>query len=157
RRASDLVRGADVGEVRAGGLQVVVVAVHPHVDELVDLFLRQHAERARDLDVVAGVADRLDAVADLRHQSRVRAAHGRHDAGLRRARGRGLSGGLHQTGDVQPRRAHRCGEPARLRTEVTVLRTTAGLDADDALDLHLGTTPFHAHLVSKGQQFGDVF
>ena len=45
------VRGDDLGEVGAGGLEVVVVAVHAHVDQVVDLLLAEHAERRGDLDV----------------------------------------------------------------------------------------------------------
>ncbi len=35
---------------------------------------------------------------------------------------------------------------------MAVLGAAAGLEADDALDLDLGTTPFHPDLVRQGQQ-----
>src|SRR6202008_3953392 len=149
------VGGDDAREVRAGGLQVVVVAVHAHLDELVDLRLREHAERTGDLDVVAVVADRLDAVADLGQQPLVRAAHGGDDAELAGAGGGGLAGGPHQAGDVQPGRTHGRGELARLRAEVAVLGAAAGLQADDALDLDLRPAPAHPHLVGEREQLRD--
>ena len=89
------------------------------------------------------VADGLDALADLVHQARVRAAHGGDDAELRGAGGRRLPGGLDQAGDVQPRGAHRRLEPAGLGAEVAVLGAAAGLEADDALDLDLRAAPAH--------------
>ena len=89
-------------------------------------------------------ADRRDALAHLGHQPLVRPAHGGDDAELGGAGRGGLDGGLDQRRDVQPGRAHRRGEQARLRAEVAVLGAAAGLDRDDALDLDLGAAPAHA-------------
>ena len=48
-------------------------------------------------------------------------------------------------------RTGRLEEP-RLGAEVAVLRAAAGLQRDDALDLHLRAAPAHAHLVGQRQQ-----
>ena len=45
------VRGDDVAEVRAGGLEVVVVAVHAEVAQLLALLAGEDAERAGDVDL----------------------------------------------------------------------------------------------------------
>ena len=58
------VSGHHFGEEGLGRLEIVVVAVHAHLRQPLDLFLRQHAQRAGDLDVDL-VADRLDARGDL--------------------------------------------------------------------------------------------
>ena len=68
--------------------------------------------------------------------------------------GRGLLGGLHQLGDVQPHRAHRRGELPALAAEVAVLGAAAGLERDDALDLDLGPAPLHAYVVRELEQVG---
>src|SRR6185437_1430247 len=39
------------------------------------------------------------------------------------------------------------------RAEMTVLGASAGLQADDAFDLYLGTAPAHPHLVGEREQF----
>ena len=70
----------------------------------------------------------------------------------RRAGLGGLPRRLDQRRDVQPRRAHRRGEQARLRAEVAVLRAAAGLERDDALDLDLRPAPAHPHLVGEREQ-----
>src|SRR5205823_3106858 len=75
------VGGDHVGEVGAGRLQVVVVAVDAHVGQVVDLLLGEHAQGGGDLDVDR-VLDRLHALAHLLHQALVGAADGRHDAEL---------------------------------------------------------------------------
>ena len=126
--------------------------MHAHRGEPLDLLLGQHAQRAGDLDVDL-VADRLDARGDLRQQPLVGSAHGGDDAELGRAGLGGLLGGLHQARDVQPRAAHGRREKPRLRTEVAVLGAAAGLEADDALDLDVGSAPRHPDLVGKRQQF----
>ena len=97
-----------------------------------------------------------DAVADLRHQPLVGAAHGGDDAELGGTGGRGLLGGLDQLRDVQPHRAHRRGELAGLAAEVAVLGAAAGLEADDPLDLDLGAAVLHPDLVGKVEQLGDL-
>ena len=79
--------GDDVGEEGLAGFEVVVVAVHTHRDEVVDLTLGEHAEGGGDVDVDRG-ADRGDALAHLLHELVVRAADGGDDAELTRA-GRG--------------------------------------------------------------------
>ena len=145
------VGGDDVGEERPRRLQVVVVAVHAHLGEPLDLLLGEHAQRAGDLDVDL-VADRLDARGDLRQQPLVGSADGGDDAELGRAGLGGLLGRLDQARDVQPRAAHRRREEARLRTEVAVLGAAAGLEADDALDLDVGPAPRHPHLVREREQ-----
>ena len=53
-------------------------------------------------------------------------------------------------------RAHGGGEQPGLRAEVAVLGAAAGLEADDALDLHLGAAVAHAHLVGELQQLGQA-
>ena len=141
-----------LGKNELGGLEVVVVAVHTHRGEPVDLILVQHAQRAGDVDLHL-VADRLDARRDLAQQPLVGTAHRGDDAELGRAGLRGLLRRLHQAGDVEPRAAHRGGEQAGLRTEVAVLGAPAGLEADDALDLDLGAAPAHPDLVGQRQQF----
>ena len=145
------VGGHHVGEVRPAGLQVVVVAVHAHLDQVVDLLLGEHAQARRDLDVDRRL-DRGDALAHLLHQPVVRPAHRGHDAELGRTGRGGLPRRLDQRRDVQPDRAHRRGEQARLRAEVAVLGTAAGLQRDDALDLDLGAAPAHPHVVRELQQ-----
>ena len=140
------------GKCERDGLEVVVVAVHAHAGELVDLLLGEHAERARDLDVDL-VADGFDTRRDLREQTLVGAAHRGDDAELGGTGLGRLLGGLDEAGNVEPRGAHRRLEQARLRAEVAVLRAAAGLEADDALDLHLGTAPAHPHLVGEREQF----
>ena len=84
-------------EVGPGRLEVVVVAVHTHLGELVDLLLGQHAEGGRDVDVDRGL-DGGDALAQLGHQPVVGAAHGGHDAELRGTGRGGLLGCLDQRG-----------------------------------------------------------
>jgi hypothetical protein len=69
--------------------------MHPHLDQLIDLLLGEHAEARRDLDVDRGL-DRRDTLTHLRHQPLVGSAHRGHDAELRRARGGRLLRGLHQ-------------------------------------------------------------
>ena len=101
------------------------------------------------------VLDRLDPVADLRHQPLVGAADGGDDAELGRAGGRGLLGGLDQLRDVQPDRAHRRGELAGLAAEVAVLGAAAGLEADDPLDLDLRAAVLHPYVVGELEQLGD--
>ena len=100
------VGGDDLREVRAGGLEVVVVAVHAHRGEVVDLLLGEHPERRGDVDV-DGLLDRGDGFAHLGHQPLVRTAHGGDDAELRRA-GRG---GLRR----RPRPARGCRARRRAR------------------------------------------
>ena len=102
-----------------------------------------------DLDLVA---DRFDTRGHLGQQAFVGAADRRDDAELGSAGLGGLLGRLDQAGDVQPRAAHRGGEQAGLRTEVTVFRAAAGLEADDALDLDIRAAPAHPHLVRQTQQ-----
>ena len=106
-----------------------------------------------DLDLVA---DRLDAGGDLGHQPLVGTADGGHDAELGGTGLGGLLGRLDQARDVQPGAAHRRGEQPRLRAEVAILRAATGFQADDALDLDLGTAPAHAHLVGQREQFLQV-
>jgi hypothetical protein len=84
----------------------VVVAVHAHREERLDLLLSQHAQRARNLDVDF-VADRFDARGDLRKQALIGSAHRRDDAELGGARLGGLLGGLHQARNIQPSAAYR--------------------------------------------------
>ena len=100
--------------------------------------------------------DRRDALAHLRHQPLVGAAHGGDDAELGRAGGRGLHRRLDQRGDVEPGGAHRRGEQPGLRAEVAVLGAAAGLERHDALDLDLRAAPAHAHLVRELEQVGQV-
>ena len=138
-------------KVRASGFQVVVVAVHTHRRERVDLLLGQHAQRAGNLDVDL-VADRLDAGGDLRQQALIGSAYGRDDAELGGAGLGGLLGGLHQARNVQPSAADRRREQTRLGAEVAVLRAAARLQADDALDLDLRSAPAHAHFMGQRQQ-----
>jgi len=103
--------GDDIGEERSGGLQVVVVPVHAHRGELLDLLLGEHAQRACDLNVDL-VADRLDARGDLCHQPLVGSAHRSDDAEFGGAGLRGLFGGLDQARDVEPGTAYgRCEKP----------------------------------------------
>src|SRR3712207_9553916 len=85
------VGGHHLREVGAGRLEVVVVAVDTHRDQVVDLLLRQHAERCGDVDV-DGRADGGDALAHLSHEPVVRAADGRDDAELAGAGRAGLRG-----------------------------------------------------------------
>ena len=145
------VGGDDVGEEGLAGFEVVVVAVHTHRDEVVDLTLGEHAEGGGDVDVDRG-ADRGDALAHLLHELVVRAADGGDDAELTRAGRGGLLGGAHELGDVEPHGAHRRGELARLRAEVAVLRAAPGLERDDPLDLDARPLVLHPHLVRQRQQ-----
>ena len=115
--------------------------------------MREHAERAGDVDVDLGL-DRLDARLDLGEQPLVRTADRGDDAELRRAGGRGLLGRLDELGDVQPDRADRRGELPGLRAEVAVLGAAARLQRDDALDLDLRAAPAHPDLVRQLQQGG---
>src|SRR5262249_37706601 len=141
----------DVGEVRAGGLEVVVVAVDAEVAQLDALLAGEDAERAGDVDLDV-LLDRDDAFADLVHQALVRAAHGGDDAELRRAGRRGLARGLPERRDVEPDRPDGRLEAPRLAAEVAVLRAPARLDGDDALDLDLRSAPAHADLVGELQR-----
>ena len=106
-------------------------------------------ERAGDVDLDRSRVIAVDALAHLRHQPLVRAAHGGDDAELGRAGGRGLARRLDERRDVEPDRAHRRLEAPRLRAEVAVLGAAAGLDRDDPLDLHLRPAPAHPHLVRE--------
>ena len=63
------------------GFQVVVVAVNAELDKLVDLFLSEDAERARDIDLDL-VRDRFDAISNLCHEPFIRAADRSDDAEL---------------------------------------------------------------------------
>ena len=143
-------------EVRAGRLEVVVVAVHAHRRELVDLLLGEHAERAGDVDVDLGL-DRLDAGLHLRHQPLVRAAHGGDDAELGRAgRRRSPSPPRPARGcSARPTRTGEVNWPDWL-AEVAVLRAAAGLQRDDALDLDLLAAPLHPHVVREREQVGQL-
>nr|MCW2727644.1 hypothetical protein [Aeromicrobium sp.] len=71
-----------------------------HLDELVDLHLGQHAQRARDVDVDLGM-DRLDPGTYLVHEALVGAANRSDDAELADAGLGGLLGGLDQLRDVR--------------------------------------------------------
>jgi hypothetical protein len=132
--------------------EVVVVAVHAHRGEFVDLLGTQHSQRAGDVDVDL-VANRFDSGRDLRHQPLVGSAYRGHDAELAGTRLGRLLGRLDQAGDVQPGAAHRRGEQPRLGAEMAVLRAAAGFQADDALDLDLGAAPAHPDLVRQRKQF----
>ena len=106
-------RGDHGREVRAGRLQVVVVAVHAHLGELVDLRLGEHAERAGDVDVDRG-ADRGDA---RRAPAPSAARPGRAPRPRCRTRSRRWPRSppppRTSAGDVEPRRAHRRARTAR--------------------------------------------
>ena len=147
------VRGDDLREVRAGGLEIVVVPVHAEVPQILGLRASEDAQRAGDVDLDR-LLDRRHALADLRHQPRVGPPHGGDDAELGGACGGGLPGRLHQRRDVQASRANRSVEPARLRAEMTVLGAAPGLDRDDPLNLDLGTAPPHPHLVGERECLG---
>src|SRR5664279_5049528 len=77
----------------------------------------------------------------LVQQPAVWTAYRGHDAELGCPGGRGVPRGSYELGNVQPGRADRRGELTGLRAEVTVLGAAAGLEADDALDLHLRAAP----------------
>src|ERR1039457_915912 len=149
------VRRHHMPEVRAGRLQVVVVAVHPQRGQLSRLGFGEDAERARDVDVHL-VPDRGDRGRDLGHQPLVGPAHRGDDAELGRSRRRRLPCRRHELVDVQPDGAHRGLELAGLRAEVAVLRAAAGLHRHDPLDLHLGAAPPHPHLVGQRQQLAEA-
>ncbi len=147
--------GGDHGrEVRARRLEVVVVAVRAHRGQGGDLLGRQHAQRAGDRDVDR-LPDGPDPGLDLRHEACIRSPDGGDDAELGGAGGRGLDGGLHQRRHVQPGGAHGRGEQPRLGAEVAVLGAAPSLEADDALDLDLGSAVPQAHLVRQLQQVAE--
>jgi hypothetical protein len=127
--------------------------VHAGSGQLVDLVLGEHAQGAGDVEVRGGrfLADRLDASLYLGHQPPVRSAYGGDDAEFGRSSDRGLLGRLDQAWNVQPRRPNRRVKVTRLRAEVAILRAAGRLDADDALDFDLRTTPAHPHLVGQGE------
>src|SRR5581483_334066 len=62
----------------------------------------------------------------------------------------------HEGGDVKSHRSHGRREAPRLRAEVAILGTAAGLDGDDPLYLDFGATPSHAHLVSQRERLADA-
>ena len=138
-------------EVRPGGLEVVVVAVHAYGGQVVNLLLGEHAKRAGDLDVHS-FADCHDSLADLRHELLVRTPDGGDDAELSGPGCGGLDCGLDQRGDVEPGSADGGGEQAALGAEVAVFGAASGFEADDALDLNLRAAPRHPDLVRELQQ-----
>ena len=121
-------------------------------DQPIDLLGRQHPQRTRDVDIDL-VANGFDTGGHLGQQSLVGTAHRGDDAELGGTGLGGLLGRLHQAGHIEPGAAHRRGEEPRLRTEVTVLRASPGLEADDAFDFDFGPAPAHPHLVGERQQF----
>ena len=147
------VRGDDLREERPCRLEVVVVAVHATVGEA-------PAWSSSRMPALTATL-RPDSLADQRHEleqalhrALVGAAHGEHDAELRRAQLGGLLGRARSTSSVSRngRGLHLGLELRRLAAEVAVLGATAGLGREDALDLDLGTAPGQAHLVRQRRE-----
>ena len=125
--------------------------MYAHPDEPVDLRLVEHSQRARNVDLDLA-ADRLDPSSDAVEQAVVGRSYRSDNAELRRAGFCGLLRGFDEARYVQSNRAHRRLEQPGLRAEMAVLRATAGLQTDDALDLDFGPTPRHSDLVSESEQ-----
>ena len=149
------VRGDDGGEEGAGRLDVVVVAVHPALGQPCGLIFGQHA--GTDGDVEARLlADERHELQEALHGALVGAAHGQHDAELRCAECGGLAGGGEDLlGIEEGRGLDGRVEAGRLRAEVAVLGTSAGLGREDPLDLHLGPAPGQPDLVGQRGQRHD--
>ena len=150
------VRRDDLREVRAGGLEVVVVAVDAHRLQLVGLLAGEDAERAGDVDVdgARGSPSMPSRTCAISRSSGPRTAATMQNSvapGRRR-----LARRLDERRDVEPRGAHRRLEAPGLRAEVAVLRAAAGLQAHDALDLDVGPAPAHAHLVGERERVVDA-
>ncbi len=97
------------GKYERAGLEVVVVAVHAHVDEVVDLLAGEHAERRGDVDVDGGPDRRRRPRASApsacrrgrapRRRCRTRSPRSPRSA-WRRAPARGCSSHTERTGEV---------------------------------------------------------
>ncbi len=149
------VRGGDAREEGARGLEVVIVALDAGGLEALDLLPGEDAHGDRDVDVHLGVHGG-DGLLELDHEALVRALDRGDDAELGGTGLLRLLRGLDELGDVELHRTHRGFEEAGLGAEVAVLGTAAGLEGDDALDLHLLAAPAQAHLVGEVEQLGQV-
>ena len=124
----------------------MVVALGAHVLEALGLLAGEGAQGQGDFDINF-IEDGRDGLGNLGQEVLVWGLNGRHNAELRRTRLGGLLGGLHQLRDVEARGTHGGLEKARLRAEVAVLRTAAGLNGDDAFHGDVRTAPLEAGLM----------
>ena len=96
------------------------------------------------------LADERHQLQEALHGALVGAAQRQHDAELRRAESGGLAGGGENLLRIEKGRGlDGRVEAGRLRAEVTVLGTSAGLGREDPLDLHLGPAPVEPDLVGE--------
>ena len=145
-------RGHYLREEATCSFQVVVVALHTHLVQLLRLVSGQSAQRTGNINVDLTL-NGLDRHRDLIQQTLVWGFHRRDDTELSRARFLRLLGGFHQLRDIQANRAHRRLEQPRLRAKVAVFWAATGLDGDDSFDLHCRPTPLQTRLVRNIRQF----
>ncbi len=146
------VRRADLGEHRAAGLEVVVVATHAPGGETFSLVAGEQPERARDNEP-GFLPNGLHRVEDLGEEPFFRSAHRDDDAELGRTRvARGARGGEDLL-EIEERIDVDVGvEASRLRAERAVFRARTRLAVDQALQLDFGAAVRESHPVGERHQ-----